>query len=188
MTDRPTLTDGDLVLRPMGPADAAAIWETFDDPEVARLTCTDTSRFTRERVDAFYARIPHDPTRRDYGIVEAARPERLLGEVVLNEIDPEAGSAHFRIAILRAEDRERGLGTRATRRLMAHAFDDLGLQRVVLEVYAFNPRARHVYAKLGFQVTEVRPDAATHAGETTDEIEMVLTPDTFVRDPGPPVS
>ncbi len=34
--------------------------------------------------------------------------------------------------------------------MLAHAFDTLGLDRVELEVYKFNPRARRVYEKVGF--------------------------------------
>jgi RimJ/RimL family protein N-acetyltransferase len=44
----------------------------------------------------------------------------------------------------------RGYGTEATRLILDHAFDVVGLNRVELEVYDFNPRARHVYEKVGF--------------------------------------
>ena len=44
----------------------------------------------------------------------------------------------------------RGLGTEATRLVLRHAFAAEALNRVELEVYAFNPRARHVYEKAGF--------------------------------------
>ena len=44
----------------------------------------------------------------------------------------------------------RGLGTEATRLVLAHAFDTVGINRIELEVYDFNPRARRVYEKAGF--------------------------------------
>ena len=34
--------------------------------------------------------------------------------------------------------------------MLAHAFETVGLNRVSLEVYAFNPRARRAYERLGF--------------------------------------
>ena len=42
---------------------------------------------------------------------------------------------------------------------MRHAFEDQGLNRVELEVYDFNPRARHVYEKVGFVHEGVRRQA-----------------------------
>ncbi|TFI20978.1 N-acetyltransferase, partial [Micrococcus endophyticus] len=46
--------------------------------------------------------------------------------------------------------RDRGVGTRALTLVLEHAFTTVGLHRVGLEVYDHNPRARHVYARLGF--------------------------------------
>lgn len=70
--------------------------------------------------------------------------------MVLNDLDPPNRSCGFRIALVGPEVFGRGLGTEATRLVLAHAFDTVGLHRVSLEVYAFNPRARRVYERVGF--------------------------------------
>ena len=52
------------------------------------------------------------------------------------------------------------------------------LHRVELELYAFNPRAQHVYARAGFRVEGRRRDAFVFDGERVDAIMMaVLRPE-----------
>ncbi len=46
--------------------------------------------------------------------------------------------------------RDRGFGTESVRLIVGYGFEQLRLHRISLEVYAFNPRARHVYDKTGF--------------------------------------
>jgi RimJ/RimL family protein N-acetyltransferase len=65
----------------------------------------------------------------------------------------------------------RGLGSQATRLILDHAFA-IGLHRVSLEVYAFNPRARHVYETAGFVYEGTRRDALLWDGEWTDAVVM----------------
>ena len=52
-----------------------------------------------------------------------------------------------------------GLGSEATELIVRHGFHELGLHRIALEVYAFNPRARHVYEKVGFRYEGTGRDA-----------------------------
>ena len=74
----------------------------------------------------------------------------MRSQVVLNEWDPHNHSCNFR-TLLGPDGRGRGLGTEATRMIVGYGFGHLGLHRISLEVYAFNPRARHVYEKVGFR-------------------------------------
>nr|WP_245923595.1 GNAT family protein [Actinoplanes atraurantiacus] len=94
-----------------------------------------------------------------------------VGEAVLNDWEPANESCNFRILIGPA-GRGRGLGTEATTLILDHAFTALRLHRVGLEVYAFNPRARHVYEKAGFTVEGTKRDALLFDGERVDAIMM----------------
>ncbi|MBO3724472.1 GNAT family N-acetyltransferase [Actinomyces bowdenii] len=58
-------------------------------------------------------------------------------------------SCGFR-ALIGKQGRGRGLGTEATRLIVEHGLGAMGLHRISLEVYDINPRARHVYEKVGF--------------------------------------
>ena len=142
------------------------------DPEVARLTGTEQVP-PREAVIQHYDRAVSDPDRFDFLIV--APDGRFIGESVLNELDWDARRANFRIVIF---DRSRfcqGLGSWAAAETVDFAFRELGLAALELDVFSFNPRAKHVYEKLGFQETgrEPLPDC----GEDAQDIFMALSRD-----------
>jgi len=46
----------------------------------------------------------------------------------------------------------KGYGSRRTRTLLQYAFEEAGLHRIELQVFAFNPRAIRVYEKVGFRL------------------------------------
>ncbi|WP_178946206.1 GNAT family N-acetyltransferase [Kocuria sp. TGY1127_2] len=72
----------------------------------------------------------------------------MVGEIVLNEWDQQNHSCNFR-TLIGASGCGRGLGTEATRLMVRHGLTTLGLHRISLEVYDFNPRARRIYGKAG---------------------------------------
>jgi RimJ/RimL family protein N-acetyltransferase len=96
-------------------------------------------------------------------------------------------SCNFRIALARA-GRDRGLGTEALRLIVGHGFEQLGLHRIALEVFAFNPRARRVYEKTGFVVEGVLRDALRYDGAWVDAIVMSILAPEWKRHHGHPES
>ncbi|MET0387065.1 MAG: GNAT family protein [Polyangiales bacterium] len=83
---------------------------------------------------------------------ELAAADEPIGCVYLLSINWVHRHAEFAIMIGREDCRGRGLGLRATAAMLAHAFRDLGLQRVWLHVHAQNTAARHVYERAGFKL------------------------------------
>ena len=167
-----TLTTDRLRLEPLGPQHFDGTWAGLQDPEARRLTGTHAV-FTREQIHAWLASRADAADRADWAIIRSA-DNAYLGEVVLNELDPENASVDFRIALASAQVFGRGYGTEATRAVLAHAFDELGLHRVGLEVFAFNPRARRVYEKCGFTEEGRRRDALWWNGEWVDAVSMAI--------------
>jgi RimJ/RimL family protein N-acetyltransferase len=159
---KPTLTGERVILRPYVAADLPALRATMADLDVLRLTGSVHSKadalapLTPEqeqaRLDWFNSRNQTDD-RLDLAVVDKASGE-CVGEAVLNEWDPGSQSVNFRILIGPA-GQNRGLGTEATRLIVGYGFERLGLHRISLEVYAFNPRAQRVYEKAGFRVEGV---------------------------------
>lgn len=176
LAEKPTLT-GDLVtLRPFAEDDLDRMAEILRDPEVGRLTGSfHSSEEAGEEPDLevlrqWYSTRNQQADRLDLAVVDNASGE-VVGEVVLNEWEPDDASCNFRILIGPA-GRDRGLGTEATRLVVGHAFERLGLHRVSLEVFAFNPRAQRAYEKVGFVREGVRRDALRFDGEWVDSILM----------------
>lgn len=166
---KPTLQGERVLLRPFAAGDEVAMGQLLDDPELLRLTGSVGSTEEAERGFApdeafthWYATRNAATDRLDLAIVESSTG-RLVGEVVLNERDEANRSCNLRILIGRV-GRGRGLGTEAVALITAYGLDVLGLQRISLEVYAFNPRARHVYEKVGYVAESLIPDALTFDG------------------------
>ncbi|CAM5332873.1 acetyltransferase [Streptomyces spiroverticillatus] len=146
---KPTLTGERVLLRPFAEEDLPAMLAALRDPEVLRLT--GSPRYEPDEDGAtrtWYLTRAEQTDRLDLAVVDRATG-RCVGEVVLNEWDPDNRSCNFR-TLFGPEGRGRGLGTEACRLIVTHAFETLGLNRVSLGVYAFNPRARRAYEKVGF--------------------------------------
>jgi RimJ/RimL family protein N-acetyltransferase len=146
LAEKPTLTGERVLLRPVCAADAAGFAAV--GAEALRLTGTHRTH-SIDVLEAWFASRGEQRDRLDLAIIERETGE-LVGEVVLMDFDAGNRSSAFRIALLHSGVFNRGLGTEATRLVLAHAFDTVGLHRVELEVFAHNPRARHVYEKVGF--------------------------------------
>ncbi|MFJ6687453.1 GNAT family N-acetyltransferase [Streptomyces sp. NPDC091294] len=169
---KPVLTGDKTVLRPFTTEDADVMWEIINDPEVVRFTFEPSTELTLDRLRSWYGVRTADPDRLDLAVTDRATGE-LVGEVVLYEWDPSARSCTFR-TLMGPRGRGRGLGSEATRLIVGHAFEQVGLHRVQLEVYADNPRARRVYEKAGFVVEGVRREAALRGGEWVDDVLMAV--------------
>lgn len=75
---------------------------------------------------------------------------RVIGQVDLSDFDPVTGNAWLGIGIGERAFWNNGYGSEAMDVLMRYSFEVLGLRRISLNVFEHNPRALHVYEKLGF--------------------------------------
>jgi RimJ/RimL family protein N-acetyltransferase len=183
LADKPTLSGDLVVLRPVTAADAAFLID--DDTEANRLTGSHLRGLTMAQKEAWYATRGDFDDRLDLAVVDRASG-LYAGEVVLNDLMAEDRSCNFRICLLGSPNRDRGLGTEATRLILAHAFETVGLHRVELEVYAFNPRARRVYDKVGFVYEGTKRDALRWDGEYVDAHTMSILEEEWARHHGYP--
>jgi RimJ/RimL family protein N-acetyltransferase len=181
---KPTLTGERAVLRPFRlEEDAEALREMLQDAEALKLTGSTHDAEVPAWDDAaeatfrdWYGSRNRQSDRLDLAVVDKASG-RCVGEIVLNDWDGGNRSCSFRV-LLGPRGRDRGLGTEATRMIVGYGFERLGLHRIALEVYAFNPRARHVYEKVGFVAEGVLRDALWCEGRWIDATVMsVLAPD-----------
>ena len=176
---KPTLAGELVILRPFRKQDLPAMRAVMSDPEARILTGSVH--------DAAQARAPLGPQEealaRDWLLSRNDQGDRLdlavtdkatgecVGEAVLNEWDPGNESCNFRI-LLGPHGRDRGLGTEATRLIVGYGFERLGLHRISLEVYAFNPRARRAYEKAGFRPEGVLRESLRYDGSWVDTTVM----------------
>lgn len=189
---KPLLTGERVTLRPPVAADAIVVAALLADPELLRFTGSVTSTAEAEnfptgpdqRTSDWYATRADQVDRLDLMVVDVATGA-VVGEVVLNDWDPAAGSANFR-TLIGATGRGRGLGTEAARLILGYGFEHVGLHRIELGVFAFNPRAIRVYEKVGFVREGVRRDAFRFDGEYVDDIVMAILAPEWERHRGRP--
>jgi len=163
-----------IMLRPFRAEDAQPLWDSMDNETTNRLTGTHGT-FTREMIDGYVQRqVAADDESRISFIIAPLDDSRVLGEVVVNEIDMDNHCASIRIALFDEAEFGKGYGSEAMRLMVGHAFETRNLHRIELEVYAFNPRAIRAYEKVGFVREGVRRDALYWDGEYVDAIIMSI--------------
>lgn len=179
--EKPTLVGSAVVLRPFADGDVDEMARILADPEVLRLTGSvngdaeageseAASAVPDEQLREWYATRNDQPDRLDLAIVDQGTG-KLVGEVVINEVDTSNRSANFRI-LIGPDGRNRGLGTEATHLIVDHCFRTSVLNRIELCVYAFNPRAQRAYEKAGFSVEGVQREALRYDDGYVDAIVM----------------
>jgi RimJ/RimL family protein N-acetyltransferase len=145
------------------------VWLEMQDPEVVRFTGTHT-KFTREQVEDWTAKLAGRDDRADYAILRAS-DRAYVGDAGLQNLDADNRSMSFRIALA---EPGRGYGTEATRLVLDYAFDVVGVHRVTLEVFDFNKRAQRVYEKCGFIREGLQREALYWDGQWHDTIDMAV--------------
>ncbi|MBU5334216.1 GNAT family N-acetyltransferase [Anaerocolumna aminovalerica] len=163
---KPVLEGKKVILRPFDIEDWEKMLPILAEPEVNHLTGSVVndeeaggafSIEEMEKIKEWYLSRNHQTDRLDLAIIEKEK-EALVGEVVFNEYDEDTCNVNFRILIGEA-GRGKGLGTEATEIFLRYGFEVLGLHKVELEAYSFNPRAERVYRKNGFILEGVKREA-----------------------------
>jgi RimJ/RimL family protein N-acetyltransferase len=81
-------------------------------------------------------------------ILEGSEPPRRVGYAILEELNNPNGSILLRRIVV--TEKGQGFGRAALKQLKQLVFDIYKAHRFWLDVKAFNPRARHLYASEGF--------------------------------------
>lgn len=166
--------EGRLIrLRAREPEDEPLLYTWFNDPEVTEylsmrypLSHAQERSFVEGTAVTGYFAANFAVVRRDTG--------ELIGGVELKDLSPENRSAVLGIAIGDKRCWDGGYGTDTMRTMCRFGFEMMNLNRIELEVHAENARARHVYAKVGFQEEGVRRQAIYRAGRYQDMVVMGL--------------
>lgn len=171
-------------LRELSREDVPALNAWRRDRSVADLLVGPFRHVSLETDEAWFDSFEQNRSTNVRLAVVAAADERLIGVTYLLNINSIDRSAEFGMMIGEGTDRGKGYGTAACRATVAHAFDDLNLNRIQLGVLPENAAAIAVYAKNGFIQEGVLRQAAYKCGEYRDVILMALTRDDYVKTAG----
>jgi RimJ/RimL family protein N-acetyltransferase len=102
-----------------------------------------------------------------------------VGGTGLFDFDDRARSAELGITVGNKVYWDQGVGSEALRVLMNFGFNTLNLRRISLRVFEYNPRAIHVYQKLGFIEEGRLRQSVFHDGKYYDTILMSILKSEF---------
>jgi len=141
----------DVRLRAIEPDDLPRFVTWFNDPDVRDGLSQFLPMSLVEEEKWFEDFISRDPLEKPFAI-DVLEDEAWVhvGSAGLFTFDHQARRAELGIAIGAKQYWDRGHGTNAVKLLLRHAFENLNLNRVSLVVFESNPRAIHVYKKVGF--------------------------------------
>ncbi|MBM7097585.1 GNAT family N-acetyltransferase [Bacillus sp. H-16] len=178
-TNKPTIPGEKVILRPFNTVeDFPYLEECLKDQEVIKLTGS-SSEYDRKEVFKWYSTRNEQTDRLDLAIIDKTE-NKLVGEVVVNSIDEQNQSMNFRI-LIGPGGRNKGLGTEATQLIVDYVFMNTVLDQLTLCVFAFNPRARKVYEKVGFTIDSIDKNELECEGEWIDSINMKLIREDWMK-------
>jgi RimJ/RimL family protein N-acetyltransferase len=118
--------------------------------------------------------LDHHGRDRWFFVICRIEDDRPVGSTDLHEIGLTNGGAGLGILIGDPADTSQGYGSDAIRALLDFGFGELRLERIWLDVYADNARARHVYERVGFvQEATFRRGLFRH-GQYVDVVRMAV--------------
>lgn len=149
------LLKGDLVYLtvedPQILAEAFSRWSS--DTEYWRLATSDatlprSSRIIKEWLEK---ELGKDNPKLFMFAIHSLQDRQLIGEIDMDIVLWTHGESFVGIVLGEREYWGKGYGTDAMRVILRYAFMELNLQRVSLNVFEYNPRARRSYEKAGFK-------------------------------------
>jgi RimJ/RimL family protein N-acetyltransferase len=149
---KPIIASGRVYLRPLEAADAELYrrWRADVEP-MALAGWRDPAPMSLAQVEARIERLAKEQGDDVYNfLICLLGDERPIGEVSLGHIDRKGGSAELGIFIGEPDEWGKGYGTDAVNALVDFGFGELRLERIWLEVWTENARARRAYEKAGF--------------------------------------
>lgn len=137
-------------LRKLEFKDIPGMLEWMHDPQIFRFFRFQCENYTEEDATRFIEKATQDfknNIHRHYAIVD--EHDEYMGTISLKDIDMVSLNAEYAIS-LRRSAQGKGIATKATRILLDVAFNEIGLEKVYLNVLSDNVVAIHLYEKCGF--------------------------------------
>ena len=134
---------------------------------------------TEGQITAYVNRIVEDDSRYDFLIIDSKG--QIIGESVINEINPDTGCANFRIGIFKSENFGQGVGSEAIAMTIKFGFEEIKLHRIELEVFSFNERAYRAYRRAGFVEEGRLREAELIDGKYCDVIIMGILSKDYLK-------
>ncbi|MGH6661893.1 MAG: GNAT family N-acetyltransferase [Rhodospirillales bacterium] len=161
-----------LRLRNVRIEDATDIYAAWmNDPEVVRYTESRFTRHTLVSLRRFIETVIARPNALFLAII--VKPDgRHIGNIKLDAIDSQHGTAEVGIIIGDKNYWGRGYGSEAIDLLASYAFGALGLRKLTAGIYVNNADSIRSFERAGFVVEAVLKDHCISDGKTVDVLRI----------------
>ena len=160
-------------LRPLSMNDLDAIMEWVNDEEVTRTLLTGRYPLTRE-AEIKWIEAHTAPDAKEVTFVIETSAGEYLGGISLFRFQQVERIAELGIVIGKKNAWGKGYGTEAMHLLVGYGFTQLNLHLIYLTVLADNPKAAHIYEKVGFVHEGCLRDRVYRGGRYHDLLTMSL--------------
>ena len=142
---------GKLVnLRAIEREDLEEVMKWVNDREVTKYLAAFLYPVSQEEEEKFLERaMSRNDTEKN--LVMETKERVYIGQISLHKIDWKNSNAELGIVIGNKEYWGKGYGTEAIKILLHHAFNQMNLYKIDLQVFEFNQRGIRCYEKCGFK-------------------------------------
>jgi len=173
----PLIRGEKVFLRPPERSDLSTFVRWFADADMSSLL-GNRAPFSEAGEEQWFNRMTENQGKDGYNFVMCRLEDGMpFGTISLMRIDRDNGGAGVGIAIGEKSLWGHGYGTDAMRALIDFGFGEVRLERIWLDVYDFNERARRSYEKAGFVVEGVQRHAHFSEGKYRDVLLMSILRD-----------
>lgn len=151
-------------------------WKT--DPEIADLVRGGPIHTTIEIENRRFDR--HNEGSDTLRLLIETKQKKAIGFISLGDIDKENKKAELGMLIGEKAYWNRGYGTDALITLLDYLFTKLDFNRIALEVFDYNLRAKKAYEKIGFKVEGIQRQGLYRANHFHDIYNMGLLMQDFL--------
>ncbi len=138
----------DFLLRIPEKTDIDSWYKWFNDPEVFEFLRTGNCLW-QDEIDYFW--FQYYQLKMLTLVILDKKTQKILGNASLEILPESEHIAQFGLVIGEKDFWNKGLGTAVTREMIRIAFEDLGVEKIQLDVFSENLSAQKVYEKCGFQ-------------------------------------
>ena len=170
----PVIHGEQVFLRPAEREDIDAFVRWFSDAETTRYLAL-RAPFSKAMEEQWFTSMLESQGKNSYHFVICLlADERPIGTAGFHHVNYEDGHASFGISIGEKAEWSKGYGTDALRAICDFGFGELRLERIELDVYEPNARARRSYEKAGFVTEGTLRHAHYSDGKYQDVVRMAL--------------
>ncbi len=158
-------------LRAVERADLEQLVRWRNDPDVFRGFFT-TFPLSAGGQEAWYEDLLRRPDKKLF-VIET-KEGQAVGTIGFDHIDWKNQRAEFGNMLVARAHRGQGYAGDATRTALRFGFEEMNLNRIYLEVYAWNEEAVRLYKKCGFEIEGVLRETYFSEGRFNDTVLMAV--------------